>query len=211
MKSRFPLALAIALSLLVGATAAATPQADPGSALRMKGVKSSATSKPAELPSDSVYQLPLKLTDQHGNTFEWDTRRGKPQLVGMFYTSCRSICPLIVDSGKTVDRSLTPEQRARLGVLFISMDAKRDNPAALMSVARERKVDPRWTLATPKADDVRSVAGVLDVQYRALADGEFTHTSALVLRAPSGRISARTEKMGTQLDPEFLAAVRKVL
>ena len=211
MKSRFPLALAIALSLLVGATAAATPQADPGSALRMKGVKSSATSKPAELPSDSVYQLPLKLTDQHGNTFEWDTRRGKPQLVGMFYTSCRYICPLIVESGKAVDRALTPEERSKLGVLFISMDARRDNPAALMQVVKERKVDPRWVLATPRENDVRSVAGVLGIQYRALADGEFNHTSALVLLDPSGRIIARTEKMGTQLDPEFLAAVRKVL
>ena len=206
MKSSFRCAATLAALLVVGAAQAATPQsATPP----MKGVISASTSKPVELPSDSVYQLPLKLTDQHGNTFEWDTRRGKPQVVGMFYTSCRYICPLIVESGKAVDRSLTPAQRKQLGVLFISMDAKRDNPAALMAVVKERKVDPRWVLATPREDDVRSVAGVLGIKYRALADGEFNHTSALVLVDADGRILARTEQMGPIPDPEFLAAVRK--
>ena len=208
MKSSFRCAATLAALLVVGAAAAAPPQSATPS---MKGVKSAATSKPVELPSDSVYQLPLKLTDQHGNTFEWDTRRGKPQVVGMFYTSCRYICPLIVESGKAVDRALTPEERKKLGVLFISMDARRDNPAALMQVVKERKVDPRWVLATPRENDVRSVAGVLGIQYRALADGEFNHTSALLLLDADGRIVARTEKMGSKLDPEFVAAVRKAL
>ena len=163
------------------------------------------------LPGDSVYQLELPLTDQDGATRDWETLRGKPRLVSMFYTSCQYICPLIVESGKAVDHALTPGQRKQLGVLFISMDAKRDNPAALMGVVRERNVDPRWSLATPQASDVRSVAGVLDVKFRALADGEFNHTSALILLDASGRIVARTERMGSQLDPEFLAAVKSLL
>jgi len=206
MKLRLLLTATIAAGMLVVGAAQAAPPSQP-----MQGVKSAATSKPVELPSDSVYQLPLKLTDQKGRNFDWTTRRGKPQLVAMFYTSCRYICPLIVESGKAVDRSLTPKQRKDLGVLFISMDAARDNPAALMAVVKERKVDPRWTLATPKAEDVRSVAGVLGIQYRQLADGEFNHTSALLLLDADGRIVARTEKMGSKLDPEFLAAVQAVL
>lgn len=64
-------------------------------------------------------------------------------------------------------------------------------------------------LASPPADDVRAVAGVLGIRYRALTDGEFNHTSALVLLDEEGRILARTEQMGTKPDPEFLAAVRK--
>ena len=42
-----------------------------------------------------------------------------------------------------------------------------------------------------------------------LADGEFNHTSALVLLDADGRILARTEQVGSRPDPEFLAAVRK--
>jgi protein SCO1/2 len=164
------------------------------------------------LPQDSVYQLPLVLTDQHGKARDWRERRGKPQLVAMFYSSCRYICPLIVESGKAVDRQLTPAQRAGLGVLFISMDPARDTPARLAQLVRERRIDDaRWTLAAPRPGDVRGVAGVLDIRYRQLSDGEFNHTSALILLDADGRILARTEKIGSDIDPAFVAAVRKAL
>jgi protein SCO1 len=171
-----------------------------------------AAPKQAPLPRDSVYQLPAKLTDQAGKTWDWRSKRGTPQVVAMFYTSCQYVCPLIVDSGKAVEHALSPEQRAKLGILLISMDPARDDPAALMSVARKRKLDPaRWSLASPAPDNVRGVAGVLGVRYRQLADGEFNHTSALVLLDRDGRVVARTEQIGSRVDPEFIAEVRRVL
>ncbi len=167
---------------------------------------------PAPLPRDSVYQLPLPLTDQAGRNADWRTRRGKPQLVSMFYTSCRYICPLIVDSGKAVEKSLTPAQQQRLGILLISMDPARDTPAALQSIVDKRRLDTaRWTLASPSANDVRAVAGVLGIRYRQLADGEFNHTSALVLLDADGRILARSEQLGSRPDPDFVAAVRRAV
>lgn len=169
-----------------------------------------APSKGTPLPRDSVYQLPLTLTDQSGQTHDWRARRGQPQLVSMFYTSCQYICPLIVDSGKAVDRSLTAAQRARLGVLLISMDPANDTPSALQHIVDKRQLDTnRWMLASPPATDVRAVAGVLGIRYRQLADGNFNHTSALILLDTEGRILARTEQIGSRPDPEFLAAVRK--
>jgi len=156
--------------------------------------------------------LPWPRVDQNGKGWDWRTHRGKPRVVSMFYTSCQYICPLIVDSGKAVEHALTPAERARLGIVLISMDPKRDTPAALMTVASKRRLDPaRWSLASPRPEDVRAVAGVLGVRYRLLADGEFNHTSALVLLDADGRIVARTEQMGTRLDPEFLAAVRRTV
>lgn len=166
--------------------------------------------KPSPLPRDSVYQLAAPLTDQHGRKFDWRTRRGSPQVVTMFYTSCQYICPLIVDSGKAIEKSLAPAERARIGLLLVSMDPKRDTPAALLSVATKRKLDTaRWTLARPAPGDVRAIAGVLGIRYRELADGEFNHTSALILLDADGRILARTEQIGSRPDPEFVAAVRR--
>lgn len=166
--------------------------------------------QPAPLPRDSVYQLPLRLTDQAGRTADWRARRGKPQLVSMFYTSCHYVCPLIVDSGKAIEKSLTSAQQQRLDILLVSMDPARDTPAALQSIVDKRRLDTaRWTLASPPVGDVRAVAGVLGIRYRQLADGEFNHTSALVLLDADGRILARSEQVGSRPDPDFVAAVRK--
>ena len=165
---------------------------------------------PAALPADSVYQLPLRLTDQAGRSYDWSTRRGKPQLVSMFYTSCQYICPLIVESGKAMEKHLTPAQQRNLGILLLSMDPEHDTPKALQAVVDKRRLDTaRWTLASPPPGQVRALAGVLGIRYRQLADGEFNHTSARVLLDANGRILARTEQVGSRPDPEFLAAVRK--
>jgi protein SCO1 len=185
--------LAVIALLYAGRTMAVKPSAGP-------------------LPADSVYHLPLVLTDQNGRAADWRTRRGNPQLVSMFYTSCQYICPLIVDSGKAIERQLTPAEQLHIGILLISMDPARDTPAALKSIVDKRKLDmSRWTLASPPKQDVRAVAGVLGIRYRELADGEFNHTSALVLLDADGRILARTERVGARPDPEFLAAVKRAV
>ena len=164
------------------------------------------------LPGDSVYQLALPLTDQEGRTADWRSLRGKPRLVAMFYTSCQYICPLIIESGKAVERQLPDAGRRRIGVLLISMDPARDTPAALKKVMDQRGLDAtRWTLASPPPGQVREVAGVLGVRYRQLADGGFNHTSALILLDANGRIVARTEKIGSDVDPAFVAAVKAAL
>jgi protein SCO1/2 len=196
MKDIRNLLLAICTGCLLSLVSVAVLAASPG--------------QPSPLPRDSVYQLPVKLTDQAGRTADWRTRRGKPQLVSMFYTSCQYICPLIVDSGKAIEKNLTPAQQQRLGILLVSMDPERDTPTALRHIVDKRKLDTsRWTLASPPKDDVRAVAGLLGIRYRQLADGEFNHTSALVLLDADGRILARTEQVGSRPDAEFLAAVRK--
>src|SRR3546814_8783617 len=101
-------------------------------------------------PRDSVYQLPATLTDQDGQSWDWRSKRGTPQVVAMFYTSCQYVCPLIVDSGKAVQRALSTDDRAKLGILLISMDPARADPHALMSVATTPNPDgARSSLPTP--------------------------------------------------------------
>jgi protein SCO1/2 len=52
---------------------------------------------------------------------------------------------------------------------------------------------------------------VIGVRYRPLADGEFNHTSSLVLLDAEGRVLASTERLGGVPDPDFLAAVKASL
>jgi len=167
---------------------------------------------PQPLPRDSVYQSTARLTDDHSKQFAWSSKRGQPQIVSMFYTSCKFTCPLIIDSAKTIESSLTADDRARLGITMISFDPSRDTPQALARVRADHDLDSvRWTLARPAPQDVRAIAALLNIRYRALADGDFNHTSALVLLDADGRVVARTERIGGAPDPAFVAAVRQTL
>ena len=175
-------------------------------------ISHAATPNPVPLPGDSVLQISDTFTNQDGRDFKLSDRRGTPQLIAMFYTSCKYICPLIIDSGKGIENSLTPAERKKLSILLVSMDPARDTPKALMFIVNKRKLDTtRWTLSRTDEKGVRTIAALLGIRYRLLADGEFNHTSALILLDADGRIVARTETLGSKPDPVFLATVKKTL
>jgi protein SCO1/2 len=169
-----------------------------------------AAASPPELPGESVYQLDATLTDSAGHALAWRGLRGQVRIATMFYTSCRYICPLVVDSLRAIERQLTPLERGRIGFVLVSMDPERDTPVALARVQAERKLDASpWTLLQPRPDELRGIAGILGIRYRTLADGEFNHSTALVLLDADGRVLARTERLGADADPGFMEAVRK--
>lgn len=200
------LLLACLLALSVPVVLASPPAARKATAAATKAAAG------APLPGTSVLRLPDRFTDQDGRAFTLAQRRGKPQLVAMFYSSCPYACPLIIDSGKGVDHHLTAAERARLRVLLVSLDPARDDTRALAALAAKRKLDrTRWTLARTDEAGVRRTAAVLGVRYRKLANGEFNHSSMLVLLDGEGRVVARTEKLGAVPDPAFLAKVKATL
>ena len=171
----------------------------------------SATASTPPLPGDSVYQLAVNLTNQDGKVQPLLARRGRPQLVTMFYTSCTMVCPMILDTVKMTRNALDESARERLDVLAISFDPARDDVATLRKYATTRKLDSRWwTLARTEPKDVRRLAALLQLQYRQLPDGEFNHSSELILLDADGRVVARTDVIGRQ-DPKFVDAVRQLL
>ncbi len=170
------------------------------------------SSAKASFPADSVWQLNAHITDQNGKTIALKELAGKPRLLSMFYSSCPYMCPLIIDTALAVQHDLSAQEREKLGVLMISIDPKKDTPKVLLELMTKRKLNPKeWTLARANEKDVRSIAALLNIRYRELEGGDFNHTSVLILIDAQGRIIARTEKMGTQPEPEFLATVHKLL
>ena len=163
------------------------------------------------LPGDSVYNLPLRLTTQDGEQQTLASRRGRPQLVSMFYTSCQMVCPMIIDSMRLTRNALDPAKRAKLDLLAVSFDPARDDVATLKAYADKRHLDGRiWTLARAEPAQARQLSGVLGLQYRQLPDGEFNHSSELILLDADGRIAARTTVIG-RLDPAFVKIVNEAI
>jgi protein SCO1 len=163
------------------------------------------------LPGDSVYQLDIPLTNQDARASKLAELRGSPVLIAMFYTSCKYVCPLIVDSMRSVDKALAPDERARLRVVLVSFDPEHDTPQALKAVAEERHLDlPRWSLDRTDAESVRKLAAVLGVQYRAIEKGDFNHSTVISLLDKDGRIVAHSSRTG-EVDADLLAATRREL
>lgn len=162
------------------------------------------------LPTNSIYQLAVPLTDQDGKTSTLPGRRGKPLLISMFYTGCQFVCPRMVDALKKTQESLTPAERDRVPVLMVTFDPGRDDVAALKSIIDERGLDThQWTLARTDDRHVRKLAATLGIQYRQLPSGDFNHTSVLILLDADGRIAGKTNTIG-RADPVFVKLVRKV-
>lgn len=160
-------------------------------------------------PPQSLYHLDAKLTNQAGQHHGLDVYRGHPVLITMFYGSCQATCPMIIDTLRATERAIPPEQRAGLRVLMISFDPQRDTPAALRAIAGERHLDgARWTLAHADATTVRTVAALLNIQYRQLPSGEFNHSTVITLLSPRGEIEATTSSLG-HADPALIAHLRE--
>jgi protein SCO1 len=165
----------------------------------------------AALPGDSIYQLPVVLTGQDGRSARLDARRGAPVLVSMFYSSCKFVCPMLIEAVRELETKLSAEEREHLSVLLVSIDPEHDSVEVLKRTAAERHVDgARWTLARTDAATVRKLAAVLGIQYRALPDGEFNHTTAVILVDGEGRIAARTTRLDGA-DPVFVKRVKATL
>jgi protein SCO1/2 len=158
-------------------------------------------------PGDSIYQLPATLGDQDGKPFELASLQGGPVLASMFYASCDMVCPMIFETVQLTLRALPAAQRAGVRVLMVSFDPARDTTAVLKKTALARGCDAQWLLARTDEGTARKIAAVLGIQYRRLANGEFNHSSTILLLDAQGRIAARSGKMGS-VDPALVAALR---
>jgi protein SCO1/2 len=162
-------------------------------------------------PRNSIFQLDVPLSDQSGRVFALADRRGKPTLMSMFYTSCQFTCPTLVEAIRADVAALSPAERERLGVLLVSFDPARDTTAVLQKTAMERHVDPaRWQLARTDSANVRKLAAMLDIPYRALPSGDFNHSAAIILVDGDGRVVGRTSNL-SGADADFVKLIRSTL
>lgn len=165
-----------------------------------------------ELPHNSVYKLDVGVTDQEGQTTKWRDAANAfsgPRIVSMFYTRCDYVCPMLFEAIRNIELQLPPVQRQRLQVGLITLDPARDDVAALKKTASQRGGDTaRWRLYRTQPKDVRKLAGVLGVQFRQLKNGEFNHSTLIVLLDPQGVELARTDNI-TKPDANFIKAALK--
>lgn len=163
------------------------------------------------LPANSVYHLDASLENERGEFVGLDHFQGQPTLVTMFYASCPHVCPLLISTIKVTEANLSDDELEGLRVLTISIDPERDTPDVLLETLRRHAVDAdRWSMVRPEPTALRPIAGIFGIRYKKLPDGEFNHSTKIVLLDRYGTQVAETDKLGRH-DPQFLDAVRAAL
>ncbi len=180
----------VALALLLAAPAcadreAAPPQAAPPQPARADGVDALAAHVHRELagsevPGLSLYQLEGAWTTASGSSQELSALAGHPILLLLFYGSCETACPALVHDLERVAALLGPASEVRFAL--VTFDPERDTPERLAAYATARHLEsPRWTLLHGAPDQVRELAAAVGVRYRAIGDGQFSHTMRILL------------------------------
>ncbi len=159
----------------------------------------------------SLFLLDVSLEDQAGQPFALVSRRGQPLLLTFFYASCETMCPLILSDLERVEAGLTPEARAALRVVVVSIDPEHDDAARLAAVARERALPlERWSLVRGSERDVRTLASTLGMTYRRTTDGGYAHAALFTLLDGEGRVVTQTSGTGRAITP-LLEAVESLV
>lgn len=141
------------------------------------------------VPQDSIYQLPSSWIDQDGNKRLLSSYSGKKQIISLIYTHCLHTCPTIVSTMQAIEHKLSDDEKNDVGFILVSLTPGSDTPAVMRDFAQKRQLSlNNWSLLSGSAEDVRSLAMVLDIKYQKVADNEVNHSNLITALDKQGRI-----------------------
>jgi len=160
------------------------------------------------LPSD------WQLIDQDGNPFGSADLEGETWVANMFFTSCPSVCPPLMQAAKELhdwyERTGIPVRQ-----VSVSVDPNNDTPERLRAYGEELGVDfERWTLLTGDEAEIRRL--VVDGFMTAMGDPEappepgadpnlidISHSAKLIIVDRSGGLRGYYENTETGIDEVY--------
>jgi protein SCO1 len=147
---------------------------------------------------------PFTLQDGNGRQVTDRDFRGKYVLVYFGYTFCPDVCPTTLNEvAEAMDR--LGDKADRVQPIFITVDPKRDTPAAVKQFAAA--FSPRLIGLTGTPEQIAAVAQAYRVYYAEHRTGpgpnDYTmdHSSILYLMGPDGKFIApiRADEPGAQM------------
>jgi protein SCO1/2 len=167
LASALALALSLALSLAgcgggSATGAGSTSPARPGDGFRI--------ADPQPAPE-------LALRDQTGVLVRLSELRGKTVVIAFLYTHCPDVCPLIAENVNQALRGLTPDERAGVRVLAVSVDPLGDTPAAVSSYVAIQRLLPEFRYLTGSRADLVKVWQDYGVAAVASSPGLVDHSA----------------------------------
>ena len=161
------------------------------------------TTGTAYAPRGSIYAIDMTLENQNAQKVQWESLKGKVQVMAMIFTHCGATCPRITQEIKEVENLIPSSDKNSVGYTLISFDTKRDTAGRLMAFYREMGLSPNWQLLHGSEEDVQTIANLFDVKFKQMGDGSFSHESVILVIDRSGQIVLHRESVGN--DPNKIA------
>ncbi len=135
----------------------------------------------------------FSLTSSNGSEVTLASLRGKVLLVDFIYTHCPGPCPILTGRLAQLQRELSPELRARVHFVSITLDPERDTSEVLAAYARARGADlAGWSFLTGEPERVRDVLKRYGVfAQQSVNPGEIDHVVVTLLVDADGRVVKR--------------------
>jgi protein SCO1/2 len=148
---------------------------------------------PAETLRVSYAPPDLGLVDQNGERVDLAALRGDVVILTAVYASCPHTCPVILDQARAALDELTPEERARVHVVGVTLDPSHDTPAVMNDLASRHGLEwPTYRLVTGPPAEVERVLDRMDVARQRNAEtGVIDHANLFLVIDPAGRIAYR--------------------
>jgi protein SCO1 len=148
----------------------------------------------------------VPLVTQDGKTLHFydDMLKGKIVLINFIYTECGDVCPL--ETAKLAQVYKLLGERVGKDIFFysISVDPRRDTPAALKAYSKKFHTGPGWYFLTGKREDIDAVRKKIGMAGRLDEDPLTGHTTSLTLgNEPQGQWMQDSSFD----DPHFIATI----
>jgi protein SCO1/2 len=127
----------------------------------------------------------FKLTDQNGSEVRLSGLPENVLLVGFIFTTCNGTCPATTHRMAKIHEELQKRgvlKKNQVRLLSITLDPKRDTPAALKHYMQLYEIDSaHWSFLTGANADVQKTLTAWGMWARPAADGQLDHPSRLFL------------------------------
>jgi protein SCO1 len=149
----------------------------------------------------SLFDLKDIWRTQSGGIFQWESLKGEPFLVSMFYASCQSVCPRIVTDMQNISKKIQEKTGKNPKLVIVSFDPEKDTPQALSAYSKKMELGSNWSLLNGNEDSVRTLSVLLGISYQRTSGDEFNHSTVVSLISSEGKILARIEGVGADPKP----------
>ncbi len=136
----------------------------------------------------------FSFIDQNNQTITDETVKGKIWVAEYFFTTCKSICPIMNQEMMKVQKAFKDDQDVK--ILSFTVDPEVDTPAQLKTYAKEHhSQDGQWYFITGKKEELyafarQSIFVLKPAEAANLGDAgsDFIHTNNFVLVDWEGKI-----------------------